>query len=413
MKIFLIYKEDYPWDVRVEKLALALSEFGHSVTIISNNHKQNQSESLQGDIAIRRLPNIKWLPSKLIKLAFLPAWFNPIWLISILRYSKGSDSPLFIIRDLPLIRTGILCARLRQGKVMLDMAEVYPEMYASSRQFSRKNSLEKLAKHPALAERYESRTLPRVDHTLVMIEESRNRLLGKGMSPEKVTIVSNTPPQNKYNSQVHEHEGHQIRLVYVGFLTRLRGLDLLIQGVKQFIELGYDKSDIRVDIVGKGAARQELIDLVATLDVGECVKIHGWLEQEDVDRLLGNANVGALTYRVCGHWNHTIPNKIFDYMLAGLPVLTTPVIPIRRIIQEADCGLVCEGDDISKAIALNLEKLRDPSLRELLGRKGFSAIQEQYNWEQDKAKLEQVVRDLASEQPASSARQSAQRSTSQ
>merc|ERR1712146_270238 len=126
---------------------------------------------------------------------------------------------------------------------------------------------------------------------------------------------------------------------------------------------------IRIDIIGKGAQKEELRALSKELGISESVKIHGWLDHNEVDKLMGQANVGALTYRVCGHWNHTIPNKIFDYMLAGLPVLATEVIPIARILRETDSGLVCKDldpIDISEKMAV----LRDARARTIMGRNG-------------------------------------------
>lgn len=293
------------------------------------------------------------------------------------------------------------------------MAEVYPEMYASSQQFSKKNIFQKILKDPGLARRYESATLPRADHTLVMIEESRDRLLNLRIDAEKITIVSNTPPAAKYHGKAHFHEGHKLRIVYVGFLTRLRGLDLLIRGVRGFVNLGYDKSDIQVDLVGKGAEKTALESLVKDLDLEECVTVHGWLEQDEVDELVARANIGALTYRVCGHWNHTIPNKIFDYMLAGLPVLTTPVIPICRIIESTNCGLICDDNKPEFTIAKNLEKLRDPAFRKKLGTNGQNAVLERYNWEKDKNVLLSVFEALEADISASGTSKTSESSASQ
>lgn len=413
MKVFLVYKEDYPWDVRVEKLALALYEEGHSVTIIANNHQRLSEQEWQDGIAIKRLPQMKWLPDKLIKLLFLPVWFNPFWLVSLLRLSKGIDSPIFLIRDLPLLKAGLLCARFRRGKTILDMAEVYPEMYASSRQFSKKGFTQKIFKSPTLAERYESANLPSADHVLVMIEESQNRLLRKKHDANKISIVSNTPPADKYHGKTHIHKGSKLHIVYVGFLTRLRGLDLLIQGVNEFLNLGYDKSDIQVDLVGKGAEKDPLIKLIHDLNLDDCITVHGWLAQDRVDELLASANIGALTYRVCGHWNHTIPNKIFDYMLAGLPVLTTPVIPICRIIESTNCGLICDDNKPEFTIAKNLEKLRDPAFRKKLGTNGQNAVLERYNWEKDKNVLLSVFEALEADISASGTSKTSESSASQ
>lgn len=393
MDIFIVYKEDYPWDVRVEKLAKTLVEAGYPVTIVARNLDQKPSFEKLGEIRIRRLPRLWRLPALFRKLLNFPLWFNPVWIYTILKSISGAHEPVIIVRDLPLVKAATVVARLRKAKVVFDMAEVYPEMYGSSAKYTNQSWFEGIIKSPAVAARYERSVLPIVDHSIAMIEESRDRLLAMGMPANAVTIVSNTPPVDKYNSRRHQHTGEILRIVYVGFLTELRGLDLLIEAAAQFIKKGYAKSTIQIDIVGKGATKTELIDMVRELHIEESVRVHGWLSQDEVDVLMKNANVGALTYRVCGHWNHTIPNKIFDYMLAGIPVLATEVLPIQRIIEETGCGVVCRDLDPTD-IAEKLEYLRDPEVRQALGECGYQAVQEKYNWETDKQRLIGIVKNL-------------------
>jgi glycosyltransferase involved in cell wall biosynthesis len=133
--------------------------------------------------------------------------------------------------------------------------------------------------------------------------------------------------------------------------------------------------------------------LVNKLGIANSVTIHGWLSHERVNELMAEANVGTLTYRVCGHWNHTIPNKIFDYMLAGLPVLATDVAPIKRIVLQENCGLICQDLDVTD-IAENLERLRDPELRQLLGDNGHQAVCHTWNWYRDKKLLSTAINTL-------------------
>jgi glycosyltransferase involved in cell wall biosynthesis len=393
LDIFIVYKEDYPWDVRVEKLAKALKEAKYRVTIVARNLDQKPVYESSGEFQIRRLPRFRSLPAFLQKLFNFPLWFNPVWIYTILKSINGASDPVIIVRDLPLVRAATTIARFRKAKVVFDMAEVYPEMYGSSAKYTNQSWFEKIIKSPSVAARYEKSVLPRVNHTIAMIEESRDRLLAMGVPANAVTIVSNTPPVDKYNSQRHHHTGEILRIVYVGFLTELRGLDLLVEATAHFIKKGYAKNTIQVDIVGKGASKKKLIDMVQKLDIEESVRVHGWLSQDEVDELMRNANVGALTYRVCGHWNHTIPNKIFDYMLAGIPVLATEVLPIQRIINETSCGVVCRDLDPAD-IAERLEYLRDPAVRQALGECGYQAVQEKYNWETDKQRLIEVVSNL-------------------
>ena len=391
MDYFIVYKEDYPWDVRVEKIALSLVESGRKVTIISKNILQRDVVDKQGKIWIKRLPRFRRFPRILVRLFNSPLWFNPVWLYTIGKAIKGSSEPVIIVRDLPLVFSANLFKILTGAKLVLDMAECYPEMYASSLQFGAPSVLERTLKNPSLAALYEKFAVKMCDHVFVMIEESRDRLAKKGLSPRKITIVSNTPPLYSYwTANRQQHTGNGLRVVYVGFITEIRGLDILLRATKKFLDLIQGKDAIYVDIIGKGSFKEKLSLLVRELGLEDNVTIHGWLEPYQMEEILNQANVGALTYRVCGHWNHTIPNKLFDYMLAGLPVLATEVIPIARIIKEQQCGLVCKDQDVED-IASKMVQLRDPQVRQHFGENGALAIESKYNWGVDENKLITVL----------------------
>ena len=391
MRCLFIYKEEYPWDVRVEKIVNSLADEGHEVLLVCRNLRQEVIKEHAKGFTIRRLPvTIRW-PSFWQKIVNLALWFNPFWVATVFRAAKEFRPEVIIVRDLPLVMTGIAAGRLWRARVIFDMAECYPEMYRSLRQFRERMSKGSWAKSPWLAGLYERWAVKRVDHVLVMIEESRERLIGMGVDPQNVTIVSNTPPMSKVPSHPREHHGTALRIIYVGFLTRIRGLDVLIRGARAYLDSAGEGESIEVDIIGKGAARDELVALVDQLGLQGHVRIHGWLEHSEVADLMEKANVGALTYRICGHWNHTIPNKIFDYMAMGLPVLATGVHSTARILKGTESGVVCRDQD-PEDLAAKLCELRDAKLRQYLGDNGHAAIVSRYNWEVDEDQLLAVIR---------------------
>lgn len=376
----LLYKEDYPWDVRVEKIANALVRNGHSVTIVCRNLDAKVKTEDMDNIHIRRIPGLPWLPYTLRKILNFPIWFSPIWLFVLYSVARRNSIDAIIVRDLPLMYSGLIVSRLVGSRLIFDMAECYPEMYSSGTE--KKSLIDRIIKSPRLAAIYEKNAANFSDMILVMVEESRDRLINIGVAKSKISIVSNTPPLEKYNGKVASHNGEQLKIIYVGFVTEIRGLDLLIRAVREYVNVVSDPFSISVDIVGEGGALKSLTQLVDELELQDQVSIHGWLGHEEVRKLVSSANVGALTYKVCNHWNTTIPNKIFDYMLAGLPVLATEVVPIARILRNYSCGLVCRDGDVED-VSKKLLALRCPDLRAELGKNGYNAVKSYYNWEND------------------------------
>ena len=356
MNYYIVYKEEYPWDVRVEKIAKTLLRPGDRVTIVARNNNSEPVLDVDGNVEIVRLPKFEYVPYFLIKILNIALFFNPFWFITIFRSVEPGS--ILIVRDLPLVFLGYFVSKFRKSKLIFDMAECYPEMYSSMLEYSDINFFKKLVIKSRVIDIYEKMSCKLASHIFVMIEESRDRLISKGIDPSKISIVSNTPPVANKCLGGKLHSGTSLNLVYVGFLTKIRGLDLVLRAIRKYIDSNSDF--IRLDIIGRGGEKDYLSRLVDELSLNGYVYIHGWLDHEAVQEIYNRANVGVLTYRVCGHWNNTIPNKIFDYMSEGIPVLATEVLPIKRIIEKTESGLICKDgnvDDIVSAL-VSLKKSR-------------------------------------------------------
>ncbi|MDD5419887.1 MAG: glycosyltransferase, partial [Methanomicrobiaceae archaeon] len=106
---------------------------------------------------------------------------------------------------------------------------------------------------------------------------------------------------------------------------------------------------------------------------------------------LNRGGIGLLLFRP-DYYNIYIglPNKLFDYMLLGLPIIATDLPEIGRIIREADCGILVDPADaagIAEAIAYLAER-PDEAVR--MGANGRRAVEERYNW----GRMEGVLLDV-------------------
>jgi hypothetical protein len=79
--------------------------------------------------------------------------------------------------------------------------------------------------------------------------------------------------------------------------------------------------------------------------------------------------------------------KMFEYMAAGLPFVASDFPLWRRIVEEADCGLLADPLDTA-AIAAAMRRLTaDPAEARRLGANGRRAVETTYNWEREREKL--------------------------
>lgn len=394
MKILFIWDGDYPWDIRVEKVCKALIDQGHTVHLVCRNTKRQSRYEFYTGIHIHRLASLPRVLGRANDAFTFPAFFNPIWLWEILKRATREKCQLIIIRDLPLALAGVLVAKLKGLPTILDMAECYPELLRAVWQFERFKLLNIIVRNPLLADMVETLTLKLVDEVIVMVEESRDRLVRKDFPSSRIYIVSNTPEVGRFLDSSHDVDQSPracLKLLYVGLLNPSRGLDIVIEAVEKYIALN---PDFRFTVIGTGKAESSLRRLTQLRRLERIVEFKGWVDNAQLPAYIRAHDIGIVPHRRCTHWNNTIPNKLFDYMLAGKPVAVSDVTPMARIVNETESGVVYRDDDPDDLVRV-LCQLEDANLRQMLGNNARRAVVTKYNWQLDSIHLDAAIRKLA------------------
>ncbi|MEZ4387921.1 MAG: glycosyltransferase family 4 protein [Candidatus Krumholzibacteriia bacterium] len=391
MNIVGVYGEDYPWDVRVEKLLRGCVDHGHQVRLVCRNLKRRALVEDADGISCHRVLG-PGCPAAVHATMTLPAPGNPLWRRAIRRACRDFAPDLLIVRDLPLALLVIEEAERLGIPALVDMAENHPAMWQNVVDSDRIRWRSWLLKNPALARRLERKVARRAAGVLVVVEEMRDHLVRVGAPPERIHIVSNTPPR-----AILAHEADpaltadgMIDLIYVGNVTRTRGLQQVISALA---DPSLVSSAFRFRVVGAGDYLPVLKALSRDLGVVDRVVFHGWVDSREVPALVARCHVGVIPHLKTEHTDTTVPNKLFDFMAAGLPVVVSNALPMQRIVQEQGCGLAFAGDDPA-SLPRCLRDLADPSRRTDLGRHGRHAVATLYNWERDLDRALQVVTTL-------------------
>src|SRR5713226_6635005 len=196
MRICKIYDGDYPWDVRVEKIVSSLAEHGHEVHLVCRNLLRRPEEEIYEGIHIHRLRAIQ--NDKFAQVLTFPAFINPLWISRISGVVRDHAVDLLIARDLPLALAAVAAGRWYGIPVILDMAENYPAMLRDAWRFDSFSLSNIVLRNPHFARAVESIAVATVDHLVVVIDEAKERLVRRGVKPEKISIVSNTPKANGF-----------------------------------------------------------------------------------------------------------------------------------------------------------------------------------------------------------------------
>jgi glycosyltransferase involved in cell wall biosynthesis len=390
-----VWDADYPWDVRVEKICDSLLK-KHEVHLVCRNSQRRARYEYAKGLHIHRLPCLAEGFRGLNGLIGFPAFFNPLWIYEIWKTAKQTKADIIVVRDLPLAWTALGIGRLLGLPVVLDMAENYPAMIQDLWDYQGFSVVNFLVRNPGIIRTVERVSVRRCDHVVVVVEESRTRLISLGVEPARISLVINTPTSERLaNSSCVSGVGvsrgpQRLTVLYLGLLEWARGIETAIRAIPLVRER---LPEVRLVIVGSGRHEADFKQIAAELGLQDSVQFLGWLDYTKAIEVIKECDIGLVPHHATESWNTTIPNKLFDYMSMGKPVIVSDAKPTKRIVQEERCGMVFEdqnAEDLSRMIL----RLEDALVREEMGRNGRKAVTTKYNWAVDEERLLKAL-DLA------------------
>jgi glycosyltransferase involved in cell wall biosynthesis len=240
----------------------------------------------------------------------------------------------------------------------------------------------------------------RADRVIVVIEESRDFMLGYGISPDKVHVVPNYVDLDylracSSGAECPDGSENRVLITYIGGIGPHRGVDV---AVKAMADVARRAPDALLLIIGnEGDYTDYIRRLVSKLGLERSVRLLGWQPFERVPDYLAASSVGLIPHQRNQHCDNTIPNKLFDYMAFEKPVIVSDCPPLVRITNDAQAGMVFCADRPGELAERILELRSNPELAARLGRGGAAAVQSRYNWATAAEELVKVYAILARE----------------
>ncbi|MDB5375217.1 MAG: hypothetical protein JWP04_3859 [Belnapia sp.] len=189
----------------------------------------------------------------------------------------------------------------------------------------------------------------------------------------------------------HRHRPGPLLLAHTGALGRSRGWPQMLAA------LALAPPGTRLRLIGRFTDGSEpaFIAQAASLGLADRIERLDWRPHAEALALLAEADIALVLFQP-GAVNHrlALPHKLFDAMLAGLPVIAPAfATEVAAIIRDAGCGELVEATDAA-AIAAAIARLADPARRAALGAAGRLAAETRYGWAGEAARLVALYRQL-------------------
>ena len=188
---------------------------------------------------------------------------------------------------------------------------------------------------------------------------------------DHVALVANYPLADEFHSA--DHRSKQDYVLFVGSISRIRGLAQLVEA------MALVKNEIRLHLVGR-AAPDGIESLIEQSPGRAFTEVLGPIPRSAVATQMRHALCGIVTFLDAPNHRSSQPNKLFEYMSAGIPVIASNFDYWRTLIEGEGCGICVDPAnpiEISGAIDYLAQ---NKVIAAQMGERGRRAIIKRLNW---------------------------------
>ncbi|HLR37627.1 MAG TPA: glycosyltransferase family 4 protein [Chitinophagaceae bacterium] len=205
----------------------------------------------------------------------------------------------------------------------------------------------------------------------------------KAQKNKKITMIPNGSDVDLFYKGARENlslEGIKATdtlAIFTGAHGIANGLDAVLDAARVLKEKG--REDIKIAFIGDGKLKPELIKRAEREKLTNC-KFYNPVPKTELTQIMASADIGLMILKdVPAFYYGTSPNKFFDYISAGLPIVNNYPGWLADMIQEHKCGEVVESNN-PESFADALIKMADSlQLREEYGRNSRALAEQQFN----------------------------------
>lgn len=363
-KVITSVINNYEGDQRVQKVCGSLQKFGFDIEVVATNLRGTPDFNFPYKINVLKLASQSGIK---MYMDFNFKLFFRLWSIS----KKGD---ILLANDLDSLLPNYWVSKIKGLDMVFDSHEIFSEAPTlHNRKFKKK-----------IWKTLEKSIVPKIKHFYTVSNGYADWFQKEyKIRPEVIMNVPVVKPilDNEIKIQLPKIKPDEKVLIYQGAINFSRGIDKMIEGM-QFME------NTQLWIIGNGPKKAEFEKLVRELNLTEKVQFLGSVSPNELKQITPKADLGLGLEEDFGiSYRYALPNKIFDYTHAGIPILGTYLPEIKNTIETYGIGKTIENHEpehIAKMIREMLDEGKESYTENL---KNAAEI---FNWENEEKKLEKI-----------------------
>jgi len=322
-KVILSVINDLSTDNRVHKVATTLVKNNYDVTLIGRK--------LPNSLEINRNYSTYRFALFFNKGPFFYIEYN----IRLFFFLLFKNVDILVANDLDTLLANYLVSVIRTKKIIYDSHEYFIEVP----ELQNRKTVKSVWKF------IEKTIVPKLKRTYTVSKPIAD--IYNKMYKTDFKVIRNYPNYSENQSSTNIIETSKKVIIYQGALNIGRGIELVIKAMKLI-------DNAIFAIIGDGDITQSLKNLIIDEGVNDKVLFLGKIPFEELHNYTKSANIGiSLEDDTNLNYHYSLPNKLFDYIQAGIPVLVSNLPEMKKIVQDYNIGEVLMSrkvEDCSKLI---------------------------------------------------------------
>lgn len=366
-RVYMTVSSDLATDNRVHRSCTALQELGFEVNLIGRRKKGSPV-----------MPERSYATQR-FKLAFEKgAPFYALLNLRLFFVLSFSKLDYIYANDLDTLPAAFLTSKIRRKPLLYDSHELFTEV-------------PELVNRPLIQKFWktiEKWILPNLKE-MITVNESIAKIFNDQYKIN-TSVVRNVPQKRETLNALSRIElgleAHQKMLIIQGSgLNVQRGIEEAVMAMAQI-------DNAILFLVGDGDVIPNVKKLVAQNALQDKVRFVSRLPYQELMRYTAAADLGlALDKPLSLNYQLALPNKVFDYIQGQTPILASPLIEIKNLIETYDCGEILETVS-PECIAKSINQLFDNPERLAQLKKNCVTAAQREHWDKDQETLKQVIR---------------------
>lgn len=288
---------------------------------------------------------------------------------------KTSD--LLFANDLDTLLPNYLVSKIKRIPLIYDSHEIFCEVPELQQNPSKKRIWESLEKWivPKL------KKCVTVNHSIANYFHEKYQV--------KFSVVRNIPDDlvlesRKTRVQLGLPEHKKIIILQGSGINVHRGAEELVEA------MAYLSDDFLLLIVGGGDVIHVLKQTVQDKKLTEKVRFVGKQSAKELKQYTLNADIGVSIDKDTNlNYHYSLPNKVFDYMHAGIPIIASRLVEIEKLIQQYQIGVFIERHEPQHIATVLKQTLNSTELLQM--KQNTKQASEDNNWKKEKEVLKRLI----------------------